>query len=248
MKLKHLFFCLAVISIFAAVSFSQDDRVANDNAMTNELRKEGVKYETKRAIVWTEKGTLTEQEIKEFAALVNQGIVDIEKYTGIRFDKKHYQAEKIEYFLSSKAGISHGSVEDKPFIYLTPKRVKNKIAHYLHETTHIIAWKSLKSLWLQEGFPSHVETYVAAHYGGYAMTGGVFNPENKPIDELARSLLNTEIGKKVLPLIGLNGSPLTMKPEEGKYIPSFLKTEKSPRPRFIIYPNRLLNFSSKKSV
>ncbi len=54
--------------------------------------------------MWVEKGSLTEQEVKEFAALVNQGIVNIEKYTGIKFDKKNYQAEKVEYFISSNAG------------------------------------------------------------------------------------------------------------------------------------------------
>ena len=124
MKLKHIFFCLALISIFASIGFSQDDRVANDNAMTNELRKDGLKYETKRAIVWAEKDSLTEQELKEFATLANQGIVGIEKYTGIKFDKKHFKAEKIEYFISSKAGISHTSVEDKPFVYMRPGLVQ----------------------------------------------------------------------------------------------------------------------------
>lgn len=213
MKLSHFFFCLAAISFFAAVSFSQDFH-ANDDAQTEALRKDGVKYETKRAIVWAEKGSLTEQEAKEFAALANQGIVNIEKYTGIKFDKKYYKAEKVEYFISPNAGISRASTSDKPFIYMRSSMVKNKIAPYLHETTHVIARKNQKSLWLLEGFPDYVETYVAAHYGGYS--NNTFNPEHKATDELARSLLNTEIGKKVLPLIGINGSPMTLSEEESQ--------------------------------
>jgi hypothetical protein len=220
MKLKHLFFCLAVIGVFTPASFSQIDRIANDNAIADELRKDGVKYETKRAVLWVEKGGLTEQEIKEFAALVNQGIFDVEKYTGIKFDKKYYQTEKMEYFINSKPGISRGSLERKPFIYLPLVRVKEKKAPYLHETAHKIAYKSIEALWLQEGYASFVQTAVAGRYGGY--DASPFNPEKADIDQLARNLLKTEISKKMLPLIGLNGTPAKMNAEQKEiYRPIF---------------------------
>lgn len=205
MKFNRTLFSLAVILISAVSSFSQEKRIADDNAMTDHLRKEGVKYEMKRAIIWVEKDSLTQAEIEEFGKLANQGIIDIEKYSGIKFDKKHFKADKIEYFLSSKAGISHVSIENKPFIYIRPIRVKEKKTMYLHETTHIIGWKNPNSLWLQEGFPSYIQTYVSSHYSGYL--GSPFNPESKPIDELARNHLKEEISKKVLPLIGRNGAP-----------------------------------------
>lgn len=229
MKFKNIFLCLAVNLIFAAVGFSQSWHDA-DEGLTSELRKNGVKFETKRSIVWVEKGSLTEQEIKEFTALVNQGIIDIEKYTGIKFDKKNYQAEKVEYFISSNAGISRASIDNKPFIYMRSSMVKNKNAPYLHETTHVIAWKNKKTLWLGEGFPNHVETYVARHYGGYSKS--IFNPENRDIDELARSLLKQEISQRILPLIGVNGSPLTLSEEESKKFSFIFEDRKVAAPAF----------------
>jgi hypothetical protein len=243
MQFKHLFFCLAVISIFVAVSFSQSWHDA-DEGLTNELRKNGVKYETKRAIVWAEKGSLTEQEIKDFAALANQGIIDIEKHTGTKFDKKHYQAEKIEYFISRNAGISRGSIKGKPFIYMRSNLVKNKKAPYLHETTHIIVWKSLKSLWLQEGFANHVQTFVSQHYGGYASSP--FNSENTEIDQLARNLLKSESGKKVLPLIGLNGTPLTMNEEQSKIYAPIFEDRKDTAPAFYNLSESFVKFLVEK--
>ena len=246
MKLKSVFFSLAAILIFAVGSFSQEKRIADDNAMTDQLRKEGVKYETKRAIVWTEKDSLTQAEIQEFGKLANQGIIDIEKYSGIKFDKKHFKANKIEYFLSSKAGISHISIESKPFIYIRPIRVKEKKTMYLHETTHIIAWKSLKSLWLQEGFPNYIQTYVSRHYGGYL--GSPFNPEDKPIDELARNHLKEEISKKVLPLIGRNGTPydFNLTEEEWKIYSFILEDRQVAAPAFYNLSESFVKFIVEK--
>ena len=246
MEFKNIFFCLTVILICTAVSFPQDTRIADDNAMTNELWKDGIKYEAKRAIVWAEKGSLTEQEIEEFAALVNQGIVDIEKYTGIKFDKKHYQAEKIEYFISPNAGIPHVSVDGKPYIYLKPRRVKNKNVPYIHETTHVIAFKNEKSLWLQEGFASHAETYVAAHYGGWTSAGDTFNPDSKPNEELARNHLKEEISKRILPLIGMNGTPLIFKDEEWKIYSFIFEDNKVAAPAFYHLSESFVKFFLEK--
>jgi len=209
MKLKNIFLSLTAILIFSIPIFSQHDtradRIAADNAITDQLRREGVKYETKRAILWVEKNGLTQKELEEFGTLVNQGILDIEKYTGIKFDKKHFQADKMEYFINSKPGISRGTPQNKPFIYLPLVRVKEKKAPYLHETAHKIAYKSIQSFWLQEGYATYIQTYVARRYGGYDTQ--VFNPENVETDQLAKNTLKTDAGKKLLPLIGLNGTP-----------------------------------------
>ena len=225
MKLKNIFLSLTAILIFSTVSFSQEDRlavrIAADNAISNQLRQEGVKYETKRAILWVEKDGLTQKELEEFGTLVNQGILDIEKYTGIKFDKKRYQADKLEYFINSKPGISRGNIERKPFIYLPLVRVKEKKAPYLHETAHKIAYKSSEALWMSEGFCDYVQTYVAKHYGGYNVSF-TFNPKNTDIDQLAKDHLKTDAGKKLLSLIGLNGSPLKMNEEQREpYRPIF---------------------------
>src|SRR5260370_38776818 len=128
MKFKIALFSVALLVIVATVDVSQTGMPggihAADDAIPIELRKEGIKYETKRAIVWVEKGGLTQKEIEEFGKLVNKGIINIETYTGTKFDKKHYQADKVEYFISSKTGLSHGSVMNEPFIYMRPALVK----------------------------------------------------------------------------------------------------------------------------
>jgi hypothetical protein len=225
MKLKKVFLSLTAILIFSNVIFSQngtraEDIHAADMAITNELRQNGVKYETKRAILWVEKDSLTQKEIEDFGALVNQGIVDIEKYTGFKFDKKYYQTEKMEYFISSKGGISRGSTDNKPYIYLASGRVREKKIPYLHETAHKIAYKSMESLWLAEGYAIYVQTYVAGHYGGY--DANPFNPENADIDQIAKNLLKADLSKKLLPLIGLNGIPAKMNAEQQEiYRPIF---------------------------
>jgi hypothetical protein len=202
---------------------------AADGEIADGLRKEGVAYETKRAIVWVERGSLTEAESKEFAGLVDRGILDVEKYTGIGFDGRHFRAKKIEYFISSKAGISHASDDGKPFVYLTPKRVRDGSAAYVHETTHVIVWRDMP-LWLLEGFPSHVETYLEKRYGG--RFSNVFNPENRPVDELARDILKQPIGARVLPLVGVSGKFDALGDEEAKTYSFIFEDRKVAAPAF----------------
>ena len=119
-----------------------------DEAMTRELRCGDMKVETERAVVWASAASLDAKELGGFAQRATQGIRDIETYLGESFSTK-----KIEYFLHSDAGASH-SAYDKPFIYITPARVKERTAPYLHETVHVIAgWSSGKALWIQESNP-----------------------------------------------------------------------------------------------
>lgn len=51
---------------------------AKEDEIVTHFRKEGIKRETKRAVVWAERGSLTEREVEDFAALANKGIADIE--------------------------------------------------------------------------------------------------------------------------------------------------------------------------
>jgi hypothetical protein len=95
-KLKFVLFSIAYIALFSTVTFSQttgqaEDLHAADIAIYEQLRKVGVRYETKRVILWIEKDGLTQREIEDFGTLVNLGIVEMEKFTGIKFDKKYVQ-------------------------------------------------------------------------------------------------------------------------------------------------------------
>jgi hypothetical protein len=42
-----------------------------------------VKFEAARAVLWVEKNRLTQVEVEDFGKLVNQSIIDIEKFLGI---------------------------------------------------------------------------------------------------------------------------------------------------------------------
>jgi len=224
MKIKLPLFSVGLSVLFSTVVFSQNatraEWIAMDNSITAELRKNGAKYETKRAIFWVERDGLTRAELEDFGKLVDRGMRDIAKYTGLKFDKKHFQAEKLEFFINSKPGISRGSVEGKPFIYLPLIRVKEKRAPYLHEAMHKLAYKSNQAFWMVEGFSTYIQTHLGTRSGGY--NANIFNPKNADIHQLAGGHLKTDMGKKLLPLIGLNGAALRSNPEDfAKYRPVF---------------------------
>jgi len=123
------------------------------------LEKEYIKkYQmtiTKRAYLWTEKGYLTEDEIKDFGIKSDKGIEDVEKYlkkssnNNISYDGY----EKMHFIITSEAGIS-GTRSGVSKIQLS--WVKEKASPYVHEITHIVAGLS-KYRWLSEGLPVLVD-------------------------------------------------------------------------------------------
>jgi len=117
------------------------------------LEKEYIKkYQmtlTKRAYLWTEKGYLTEDEIKDLGIKIDKGIEDVENYlkksnnNNISYDGY----EKMHFIITSEAGISSArSGVSKIQLFW----VKEKASPYVHETTHIVAGRS-KYRWLTEG-------------------------------------------------------------------------------------------------
>jgi hypothetical protein len=80
---------------------------AKDTALSLRLRQDGMKYETAHAVLWVEKDGLSRGELEEFGNLVNQGIINIEKFLGAAYNKKRFETDKIEYFLSSEDSPSH---------------------------------------------------------------------------------------------------------------------------------------------
>lgn len=240
MKIKLILCSLTLVILLTDKSLSQttsseqpkqsDAQIPmSDKAIVAQLQQEGVKHETARAILWVEKDALTQNEMEEFGKLINQGIINIEKFLDVSFDKNKYQMEKMEYFVSSKIGISHVPRSGKPYVYLTLVRVKNQSAPYLHETTHALL-PSLAPPWLGEGFASYVEIIVSERYGGYRSY--LFNPDKKGIVELAKEALASETGKKVLPLVGLNALPMRMSKEERELEAAVLQDRKIMAPTF----------------
>jgi len=236
MKFASPLICLAIVLLFAATSFSQStlspedlERRAKEDISVNHLRQTGIKLVTKRSILWAEKDSLSAQELKDFGSLVDKGVRDIEKYTGIKLTK-HFRQQQVECFLSADAGLSHTSAyDDRPYVFIRPMMVKRKTAPYLHEIAHIIARKTIetKAMWLYEGFADHVATNTTNRYGGYV--SDLFNPQKKPLDQLARDRLKEDISKRILPLIGVNGP---IKDEEWKPYVFIFEDRKVAAPAF----------------
>lgn len=173
----------------------------DDHATVSKLRKQGIKYTSQRAILWVEKDYLSKEEIREFGSLIDRGIMRAEEYLQMSFDKEHYKADQIQYFIKSGSFASHvfGGYRHKefrkPIVFLS--YVLGGRSPYLHETVHILAWKSY-SLWIREG----LAVYLNDKLGGYP----AFPNFGQDIDEYAKGLFMPRF-KKVLRLIGKNGIP-----------------------------------------
>ncbi|MFH1368641.1 MAG: hypothetical protein ABII64_05910 [Elusimicrobiota bacterium] len=153
--IQLLFFVLLIIFVFP---HSKDDRIIG------QIRKDGVRFETGRVIVWVEKDYLDKKAIEEFGELADKGIRDIENYLKITFDKEHFSGEKPAYFLKSGKFISRccecNPLFRKPYIILCGSYLKT--APYLYLTVRLVAWNS-NERWLQDG----LALYLNDKLGGW---------------------------------------------------------------------------------
>jgi len=164
-----------------------------------ELRENGVARETDRAMLWFEPGVLSDEQINEFAELVNCGVLDIEETLKI----EPRRDVKIRFFISSKGGISQTMGRT---IFLPIERVANRTAPYLHETTHAVAPCPDCPMWFSEGLASYVQSYISENVRGY--DGAVFTRRgNRGIDHDAARWIASDRGQAVLPFLGTHEQP-----------------------------------------
>jgi hypothetical protein len=220
--------------------------IAADNALVRELRLEGVKHDTPRAVVWVEKDALTQDEIAGFAALATQAIDGIERVLDITFDKTFFKADRIEYFVSGKSGISHAHRDGlQPAVFITPDRIRNKRAPYIHETTHtMVRWKEHPP-WLQEGLPTFVQQVAAARVGGYDWSPG--NPDGKDVDVLAKDMVDSEFGARALPLIGHPALARSMDDATAAQFRAVLQDRTAGAPAFYIMSASFVKYLANKA-
>ncbi len=200
---KLLQFALWISFLAAVPSRAQSYREAwmADRQLATDLREAGVRCETDSAVVFFEADSLPEEQRQAFAALVDKGITDIRTFL-----KLPARTDKIQYFVSSKVGISHSR---NRVIYLPLLRVKNQSAPYLHETLHILEPCRRCETWLTEGFASFVQSYVGEHMGGY--DGAIFARDgNKGVDKAAAGWLGRDGGRAVVAYVGTTGEPPNM--------------------------------------
>ena len=185
------------------------DAATQDQAIADRMMAEIKPIRTARIVLWAQPDALPAEEARQFAEELEKGLVAIERLTGEQVDKAHYGDSAVHVFVSGRVTVSHvyaGYAHagfNRPYLYLNPRRVRNRAAPYLHELTHIVLWR-FGSHSLREGFASFAEGRLAAEGVGY--NSGVFGPGPRAeVDAAAASALRSESGAKVLPWIGRSG-------------------------------------------
>lgn len=185
------------------------DGAAQDAAIAEAMMASVQPVRTERVVLWTQPDAMSADEARAFAADLDRAVAAIERLTGERLDRGHYGDSAVHVFVSGRVTVSHvyggyaHQEHNKPYLYLSPQRVRRNAAPYLHELTHIILWR-FGSHSLREGFASYVEGRLAEEGVGY--NSGVFGPGPRAeVDQAAADLLATGTGAAMLPWIGRSG-------------------------------------------
>src|SRR5262249_15359374 len=140
-----------------------------DQRLLRDLREGGVVERRPRATVWFEADTFSAADRKELADLAERGIHQLEKFLGGPYSWPRWHPPKIEYFVSSRIGVSRMNADLGPVVLLSLNRVRTKDAPYLHETVHVLTATAPKEerwnfnaypMWREEGFASFVADEV----------------------------------------------------------------------------------------
>ena len=214
---------LAVVPAGAALA-----QVAADDSTAAAIRRDGLRIETPRAVVWVGPGALTEAEAAAFAERLESGLAAIESLIGHGLDSARYGGTRVEAFVGAGVGISHvyGSYDHmkhaRPWLFLDAEKVRSGEAPYLHEATHLLAWK-FGSHSLREGFASWVEAEIRSRTaGGGAAIFGATSPAE--VDADARARLELSAASEVVPWIGRTG-----------FAPASVTTPRRPKIRATYY-------------
>jgi hypothetical protein len=182
---------------------------AADDSIAARLRRVASPIELTRVRLWVEPGALTDEQARRFAARFAVGVEAIERTLGRTLDRARYGSERIEVFVAEDLGASHVYAgyahmrHDRAWLYLDAARVRAGSAPYLHEATHLVAWR-FGSHSLREGLASWVESTVSA--GGDGEHSQLFGVRDvASADALAHRALATPAGELALPTIGAPG-------------------------------------------
>lgn len=133
-------------------------------------------------------GALSAADLDRFANMAQQGVLDIERLTGVHRDR----AQRIVVYLSPRIGASHtfphwpASAAHEPRVFIDSERVADGDAPYLHELVHAVVGDG-GAMWLEEGFAEWAASTVARHDGGYYAP--VMSADNERVDAEARQVL-----------------------------------------------------------
>lgn len=187
---------------FAMVGVAAATALLNGRASIE--AQERTRYETDRAVVEFDAGTLTPAEMESFVRLVEQGIADLESLFGSSLPEARRRADPIRYVVTARARIS---MTFGRTVHLPLQRVQARAAPYLHETVHVLLPARCQDcLWLVEGLASYLESWVSENLGGY--DAQVFSRAgDRGIHRAAAELLSGPEARAVLPFVGRRGAP-----------------------------------------
>ncbi|HZH44719.1 MAG TPA: hypothetical protein VEY50_11620 [Lysobacter sp.] len=186
-------------------------QVAQDDAVVARLHAAGQRHETPHVVLWSAPEALGETEAEALANALEQGVVAIGALLGTQLDTAHYAEDKVHVFVARGIDVSHvyGGYRhpqyDKPYLFLDVRRVRGGRAPYLHELTHLLAWR-FGSHSLREGLASYVELELAA--AGHGRSSGLFGMTDRDAAHgRALALLATEPAAGIVPQLGGRGGP-----------------------------------------
>jgi hypothetical protein len=162
-------------------------------------RRQVVRCETERAVVEFDPEGLDLAEREAFARLANRGVEDLERL----LFKDPGPREPVRFVVSARIDMSRTFGRT---VLLPLHRVKGQEAPYLHEAVHALLPSPHQSTWLTEGLACYLESWVAENVGGY--DAHIFTRAgDRRIYATARSYLRSDLGRDVLPWVGVSGEP-----------------------------------------
>lgn len=171
-----------------------------------------VRYETERTVLEVDEGGLSEDEARAFARLLDRGVADIESLVDSGLPSWARRTGPVRFIVSDRVEISstHGRTVRLPL-----RRVRTHSAPYLHETVHALVPSRSDAVWLSEGLASYLESWVSENRGGY--DAHVFTRAgDQGIHSAARRYLATDLGRAVLPWVGIRGQPPLLEEDRGQ--------------------------------
>jgi len=162
-----------------------------------------IEYRERGVTVVFDRGAMSETEMAAFARLVDDGIRDIREHLSRNAVGVRLRDGAPTFVVTRRARISRAY---RRTVLLPLRRVRDRRAPYLHEAAHVLVPARNREVWLNEGFASYIESYIADNVGGYA--GHVFSSGgNAGIDRDARRHLESGYGRTALEFVGRHGTP-----------------------------------------
>lgn len=162
-----------------------------------------IRYCTEHAIFYCQSDYLSEDEIRGFAKRVDTGIVEIETYLNMKLDSDKYINSRIFVDINGSMNEPEFNNENTDLEHtaiISIDNVKENQAPYIHELTHLIAWK-YSSAWTKEG----LAIYLNDIFNGYP----TYPNNGYDIDKLSLQFYNNGTLKSLTAfnLLGENGFP-----------------------------------------